>query len=234
MKTSFGKSTVAAEAYLLSNPTKKSRRMSTSVAMSATFDKYAHYPNTLNDKRERIVKASRDININSKKVIFQVHRISKYNRDEVLEKAETDLAAVTDQHLSRLVKELQGTNFGSLDALILLGDKNMLKLRHFTSFVADLTGELMRLAIGRISDGELEYAETICRFVHEIYRKLTLVVPIMDENYEMKRKMDTMLQSIVKIENTCFSVHVRESEYIPLLGCSDPNFSFLGAQELEL
>lgn len=27
-----------------------------------------------NDKRERVVKASRDITMNSKKVIFQVHR----------------------------------------------------------------------------------------------------------------------------------------------------------------
>ncbi|KAG5061583.1 hypothetical protein JHK87_002612 [Glycine soja] len=35
--------------------------------------------------------------------------------------------------------------------------------------VADLTGELMRLAIGRISDGELEFAEKICRFVRDIY-----------------------------------------------------------------
>ncbi|KAK9154424.1 hypothetical protein Sjap_001904 [Stephania japonica] len=245
--------------------------MSTSVAMSATFDKYAHYLNTLNDKRERVVKASHDITINSKKVIFQVHRISKYNRDEVLEKVEKDLAAVTDQHLSRLVKELQGTNFWKLRraysprvqeyveaatlyefcktgkllnleainaSLLPLNDPSFeplqINILDYVLGVADLTGELMRLAIGRISNGELEYAETICRFVREIYRKLTLVVPIMDENYEMKKKMDTMLQSIVKIENACFSVHVRGSEYIPLLGCSDPNFSFLGAQELEL
>ncbi|KAK9154420.1 hypothetical protein Sjap_001900 [Stephania japonica] len=74
-----GKSTVAPEACLLSNPIKKSRRMSTNAAaMSATFDKYAHYLNTLNDKRERVVKASRDITINSKKVIFQVHREQRF------------------------------------------------------------------------------------------------------------------------------------------------------------
>lgn len=59
----------------------------------------------------------------------------------------------------------------------------------------------MRLAIGRISDGELEYAEEICRFVRDIYRELTLVVPHMDDNTDMKTKMDTMLQSIMKIEN---------------------------------
>lgn len=59
----------------------------------------------------------------------------------------------------------------------------------------------MRLAIGRISDGELEFAEKICRFVRHIYRELTLVVPIMDDSSDMKTKMETMLQSVMKIEN---------------------------------
>ncbi|XP_037495165.1 cytosolic sulfotransferase 5-like [Jatropha curcas] len=38
--------------------------------------------------------------------------------------------------------------------------------------LADLTGELMRLAICRISDGEPEFAEKIRGFVREIYRQL--------------------------------------------------------------
>lgn len=62
----------------------------------------------------------------------------------------------------------------------------------------------MRLAIGRISDGEVEYAEKICRFVRDIYRELTLLVPLMDDNAEMKKKMEVMLQSVVKIENGNF------------------------------
>jgi predicted translin family RNA/ssDNA-binding protein len=69
------------------------------------------------------------------------------------------------------------------------------------SQVADLSGELLRLAIGRISDGEVEYAKNICSFVRDIYRELTLVVPLMDENSEMKKKMEVMRQSVVKIEN---------------------------------
>jgi hypothetical protein len=67
--------------------------------------------------------------------------------------------------------------------------------------LADLTGELMRLAIGRISDGELEFAEKICSFARDIYMELTLVVPHMDDSSDMKTKMDTMLQSVMKIEN---------------------------------
>ena len=59
----------------------------------------------------------------------------------------------------------------------------------------------MRLAIGRISDGEIEFAKKICRFVREIHRELILLAPIMDDSYDMKTKMDTMLQSVIKIEN---------------------------------
>lgn len=40
--------------------------------------------------------------------------MSKQNKEEVLDKAVKDLAAVTDQYLSRLVKELQGTDFWKL------------------------------------------------------------------------------------------------------------------------
>ena len=31
----------------------------------------------------------------------------------------------------------------------------------------------------------------------------------------------------------CFSVHMRGSEYIPLLGTSDPDYSFLGAPDFD-
>ncbi|KAG9454921.1 hypothetical protein H6P81_007825 [Aristolochia fimbriata] len=231
-----------AEASLPSS-TKKQRKLSTSCAMKVQFEKYADYLNQLNDKRERLVKASRDVTMNSKKVIFQVHRISKNNREEVLEKAQKDLASVTDIYLSKLVKELQGTDFWKLRRAYSPGvqeyieaatlckfcttgnlmtldevNRNLLSLSDpsneplqinvldYLLGVGDLTGELMRLAIGRISDGELEYAEMICRFVRDMYRELSLLAPSMDDNIEMKKKMETMLQSAMKIENACYSL----------------------------
>ncbi|CAM9001276.1 unnamed protein product [Rhodiola kirilowii] len=240
-------------------------------AMKDTFGKYAEYLNELNDKRERLVKASRDITMNSKKVIFQVHRISKDNKDEVLEKAEKDLKAVMDQHIARLLKELNGTDFWKLRRAYSPGVQEFIEAATFCRFcktgtllkleeinadllpltgpsieplqinildyllgLADLTGELMRLAMGRISEGELEFAGKICEFVREIYRELTLVVPKMDDNSDMVKKMDVMLQSAVKIENACYSVHVRGSEYIPLLGSNDPSYSVLGVPEIDL
>lgn len=40
--------------------------------------------------------------------------MSKYNREEVLDKAEKDLAAVTEQYVARLIKELEGADFWKL------------------------------------------------------------------------------------------------------------------------
>ncbi|KAH7516138.1 hypothetical protein FEM48_Zijuj10G0103300 [Ziziphus jujuba var. spinosa] len=289
----------------LSTAKRVRRTMTTQSSISEAFTNYTDYLNHLNEKRERVVKASRDITINSKKVIFQVHRISKDNREEVLEKAEKDLAAVTDQYISRLVKELQGSDFWKLrrayspgvqeyveaatfykfcrtgtllhleeinSTLLPLSDpsleplqinvldyllgnqknrvlrfKRMIAVVHarisksaFTDInipgsclLADLTGELMRLAIGRISDGELEYAEKICKFVRDIYRELLLLAPKMDESFDMKTKMDTMLQSVIKIENACFSVRVRGSEYLPLLGSDNSSSFLLGMPDIE-
>ncbi|CAK9159163.1 unnamed protein product [Ilex paraguariensis] len=122
-------------------------------------------------------------------------------------------------------------------ALLSLSDQSVEPLQinvlDYLLGLADLTGELMRLAIGRISDGELEFAETICRFVRDIHRELILLAPKMDDSADMKAKMDTMLQSVMKIENACCSVHVRGSEYIPLLGSADSSYSLLGMPDLE-
>ncbi|KAG8383005.1 hypothetical protein BUALT_Bualt05G0138900 [Buddleja alternifolia] len=197
-------------------------------------------------------------------------RISKANKDEVLEKAEKQLAAVMDKYISRLVKELQGTDFWKLRRAYSPGVQEYVEAATLCNFcktgsllnldeinaslrplsdssfeplqinvldyllgVADLTGELMRLAIGRISDGEHEFANKICSFVREIYRELTLIAPEMDEYSDMKTKMDTMLQSVIKIENACFSVHVRGSEYNPFVGAEDTSFSVFGVPNIE-
>lgn len=238
--------------------------------MKDAFSKYAQYLNDFNEKRERVVKASRDITINSKKVIFQVHRMSKSNKEEVLDRADKDLAAVRNQFVSRLVKELQGTDFWKLrrayspgvqeyveaatlcnfcksGTLLNLEEMNatlqplsdpaveplQINILDYLLGLADLTGELMRLAIGRISDGEIDYAEKICKFVREIYRRLSVLAPEMDDSHDMKSKMDVMLQSVMKIENACFSVHVRGSEYIPLIGSVDASYPMLNTSDFE-
>jgi len=61
--------------------------------------------------------------------------MSKYNKVEILEKAEKDLAAVTDQYMSRLVKELQGTDFWKLRRAYSPG----VYFTHITSLLRSIT-----------------------------------------------------------------------------------------------
>ncbi|KAL5994787.1 hypothetical protein ACLOJK_024842 [Asimina triloba] len=256
---------LAADASVLP-PAKKSRRITANSAMADAFHKYADYLNGLNDKRERIVKASRDVTMNSKKVIFQVHRISKDNKEEVLEKAEKDLGDVARVYMSKLVKELDGTDFWKLrrayspavqeyveaatfynfcktGTLLSLADVNtsllslsdppleplQINVLDYLLGVGDLTGELMRLAIGRISDGELEYAQTICKFVQNIYGELIHLAPIMDDSFEMKKKMETMLQSVVKsakvVIGQSIDGFIYTGDLFPAITCMDTSLT---------
>lgn len=84
----------------------------------------------------------------------------------------------------------------------------------------------MRMAIGRISDGEVEFAHKICNFVREIHRELTLVAPLMEDSSDMKTKMDTMLQSVMKIENGMLSVLLLMYWMPPVPHCSATNSPF--------
>lgn len=67
-------------------------------------------------------------------------RISKHNKEEVLSKAENDLASVTDRYMSRLVKELQGTDFW--------------KLRRAYTFAVSILS-LLSLLLGKLHLGSL-------------------------------------------------------------------------------
>ncbi|CAI8608593.1 unnamed protein product [Vicia faba] len=225
------------------NTTKRAKTMATSTAnatdsaMKEPFTNYVEYINNLNDKRERVVKASRDITMNSKKVIFQVHRMSKYNKVEVLEKAEKDLAAVTNQYVSRLVKELQGTDFWKLRRAYSPGIQEYVEAATFCSFCKN--GTLLKLdeindTLLPLSDPSLQplqinildYLLGLADLTGELMRLA------IDDNSDMKTKMDVMLQSVMKIENACFSVHVRGSEYIPLLGSNDSSSFLVGVQDI--
>ncbi|CAF2120492.1 unnamed protein product, partial [Brassica napus] len=61
---------------------KKARTMTTESSMKDAFFLYADYLNNFRE-RERVVKVSRDITMNSKKVIFQVHRYLQIHASQV-------------------------------------------------------------------------------------------------------------------------------------------------------
>jgi len=76
--------------------------------------------------------------------------------------------------------------------------------------VADLTGELMRKCINNLGSGNIEGCYHTCTFVREIYGGF-LSVSCMGFK-DISRKLVTLRQSLTKMENACYTIHVRGSE----------------------
>jgi predicted translin family RNA/ssDNA-binding protein len=76
--------------------------------------------------------------------------------------------------------------------------------------VADLTGELMRKCINNLGTGNVEGCYQTCTFVREIYSGFLSVSSTGLK--EMSRKLVTLRQSLSKMENACYTIHVRGSE----------------------
>lgn len=73
----------------------------------------------------------------------------------------------------------------------------------------DLSGELMRYCINKISSGHIETAFDICRFLSHLYVGMLSVGFV---NREYSRKMITVKQCLRKVEIACYTVRVRGSE----------------------
>ncbi len=210
------------------------------------------------DKRERLIKLSRDTTIISKRVIFQLHRFSEGAKgEETIQQAEVKLQEAK-QLLEQTALELVGEDpyqfaracTGGLqefveavtflhyikdgylityedlctkyltfendkegdDILESTAPKFALLLRpmDYILGVADLTGELMRMCLNCLGNGEREKSEEICEFLREIHNE-TLVLSGRDFR-DLSQKIRVMQQSMKKVENVCYAVHLRGTE----------------------
>ncbi|XP_011675196.2 translin-associated protein X [Strongylocentrotus purpuratus] len=83
---------------------------SENVELTPTLLAFKEYQSELDlkhDKHERLVKVSRDITIESKRIIFLLHRIDG-DSDKVLIEAETRLKSLEDTLISKIASELKG------------------------------------------------------------------------------------------------------------------------------
>lgn len=75
--------------------------------------------------------------------------------------------------------------------------------------VADLTGELMRLAINSVGNGDLDTPVEVCQFLRELELAFT---SLGNTSREIGRKIYTLRQSLRKVETACYTLQVRGSE----------------------
>ncbi|KAF2551016.1 hypothetical protein F2Q68_00036221 [Brassica cretica] len=131
------------------------------------------------------------------------------NRYEVLEKAGKNLEAMRVQrtHFPVNEKSFKGMFLEVVSSLYpmtatfykfclsgtfsTLDEFNIFRVcRSISSGLADLAGELMRIAIARISNGEIELRIGFASFSERFIGELLLVVPQIDGNYDMKSKTE--------------------------------------------
>ncbi|PIK39595.1 putative translin-associated protein X [Apostichopus japonicus] len=236
---------------------------------------------TKHDKYERIVKLSRDITIESKRIIFLLHRISgDSNKDDVMEEACDRISDIQSSLLSKVAEELVSEDMFQFLHAFTAGlqeyieavafyvyvkhgclvtkrelEEKYLRLRksptakegepksqeteatsspedkapiakepediqtkpepisfdipplEFILGLADFTGELMRLCINSIGDGDLQLPFDVVDFLRKVYDGFQLVGN--QSGRELTRKVRTLRQSLWKVENVCYTLQVR-------------------------
>ena len=75
--------------------------------------------------------------------------------------------------------------------------------------VADLTGELMRLAINSVANGDLSKPRELCSLMRAIHDSF---LSFGNASRDISHKARVLKQSLLKVENACYSLQVRGSE----------------------
>lgn len=77
--------------------------------------------------------------------------------------------------------------------------------------IADLTGELMRMSINAVANGEKDELLKGCEMLKLIYHEF---VRFTSFGWEFSRKIEVMKNSMDKVENACYLMSVRGSEKV--------------------
>lgn len=76
--------------------------------------------------------------------------------------------------------------------------------------VADLTGELMRLCISSVGNGDIDTPFQVSQFLQQIHDGFSYIGNT--GPYEVSKKLHTLRQSLGKVEDACYALRVRGSE----------------------
>ncbi|CAI5532323.1 unnamed protein product [Closterium sp. Naga37s-1] len=112
-----------------------------SPSIAAEFEGYARVLDEINERRERLVKASRDVTIQSKKIIFAIHRATT---PRALAAAAQQLASLRAHHMAQVARELQEEDYWRFTRAYTWGLQEYVEAASFLHFRQ--TGRLLTLA----------------------------------------------------------------------------------------
>jgi predicted translin family RNA/ssDNA-binding protein len=221
----------------------------------AAFKEAAAELDAFNERRERVVKASRDTTYRSKKVIYGLHRATSATAEVSVAAARAELAAIRALVADRIARELDDDNYSRLhrafspglqeyvEASLFLGYTNGLGLvsremleeelkascvdaavpfamrldpTDYVLGVADLTGELMRLAVGSAARGDMVSPFRIRDFLTPLLACFEAMRPADGPlARDLSGKISVFRQSLAKCEAVCFNISIRRAEFGP-------------------
>ncbi|XP_060677501.1 translin-associated protein X isoform X2 [Hemiscyllium ocellatum] len=220
------------------------------------------------DKYERLVKLGRDITIESKRIIFLLHRVTSVDDiEELLNESEARFRDVRSK-IQQISQELIGEDMCQFHRAFSPGLQEYVEAVSFQHFIrtrslisletinrhlvftpteveadnvensalpdsqdekqgqkslclqvtptdyllgiADLTGELMRMCITSVGNGDIETPFEVSQFLRAIYDGFTYIGNT--GPYEVSKKLYTLKQSLGKVEDACYTLTVRGSE----------------------
>ncbi|MBZ3890644.1 Translin-associated protein X [Sciurus carolinensis] len=76
--------------------------------------------------------------------------------------------------------------------------------------VADFIGELMQLCINSVGNGDIDTPFEVSQFLRQVYNGFTFIGNT--RPYDVSKKLYTLKQSLVKVENACYTLKVQGSK----------------------
>lgn len=223
------------------------------------FRIYSNELDAKHDKFEKLVKLSRDVTIESKRIIFLLHTLDRESkRDSVLGEAKQRFENMGNTLFKSIASELDGQDiyqyikayrFGleeyieavtffqylqsgsiqdwtELEKSLVYTDSDksdstsedlptkmtriVITPNEYIMGIADLTGELMRKCINNLSTGDIASCYQICHFVRNMHKGFIGYTSNMSK--DVNKKINTLKQSLTKMENVCYTIKVRGSE----------------------
>ncbi len=173
------------------------------------------------NKREKIVRKSRDILKLSKQIIYSVHRNELQKAGSLVQQIKTNL---------KVLKKIAKTNIRLLfsgsykiaeqEAVEALAYYSIIKNRklptktdlgvdaeHYLLGICDLTGELVRNAVNSVTKGDFKTPLKIKDFVHDLYHEMQMFD---FRNSELRRKVDSIKYDLKKLEDLALQLKLKE------------------------
>ncbi|KAM6916201.1 translin-associated protein X [Xenentodon cancila] len=235
---------------------------SLSSPVTAAFKVFQQELDTKHDKYERLVKISRDITIESKRIIFLLHRVTSVpDVEDILNEADVRLDGVR-QKIGQIAEELRGEDIYQFHRAFTPGVQEYVEAISFLHYIrhrslisleeinarlvfmraekanpkgsgevpplgsqvltfhvtpsdyllgiADLTGELMRMCISSVGNGDIDTPFQLSQFLRQIHDGFSYIGNT--GPYEVSKKLHTLRQSLSKVEDACYTLRVRGSE----------------------